>query len=192
MHGVGQGSKAMQYHDKNCIWEPVPSRPNYSLNRCRIFNCNAFACPFSDKREGPSTATIAMKCNWGHVCREGEPFPIYDYLFSNFCIVLLTKNGSSARFVTQIQKRIVFHLLLFIIRIIVLTFQTAGTSLQPNVRPSTHPSPLLFPSGTRQICAEHVLISVAIYCWMICAHALAGQVVFTCLGVQRYIQSICS
>jgi len=31
---------------------------------------NAFAFPFLDKQEGPSTATIAMKCNWTHFCEE--------------------------------------------------------------------------------------------------------------------------
>src|SRR5258706_6639708 len=29
---------------------------------------NVFAFLFLDKQEGPSTATIAMKCNWTHVC----------------------------------------------------------------------------------------------------------------------------
>src|SRR5258706_5604378 len=40
------------------------------------YNCpngyNAFTFLFLDKQEGLSTATIAMKCNWTHICEENH------------------------------------------------------------------------------------------------------------------------
>ena len=68
--------------------------------------CSTFAFPFSDKRVGPSTATIAM-----HLCREGEPFLFSCFLIFWICFLIFINNSrlfyTNARFVIQLQKHMI-------------------------------------------------------------------------------------
>ena len=74
----------------------------HSYNRPNGYN--AFAFPFSDNREGPSTATIAMKCNSLHVRREGEPFLMLRDLLSNFCIFLHVKKEQVSALLSSLKR----------------------------------------------------------------------------------------